>query len=264
MSLKKWWFIATAIVIGFMPAAGFSEKPNGPPPECMAEAFRLPSSATERQLAGDEIALAALKHAKAAQLRREYLHDGNLKKLYTALNAAGEAISLDASQPEYWVTLGNIHTELSRFNILRSNEYAQDSFRQALDLAPGDASIMILMAVNLAKTGQYEEALEYFEKGVKTDILMLNADIARWMNVCYLADAHTKRGAIFYEDIQNRHLDYYYLNLYQAVLYRAHFDYDSARRELTRLLEHADACQATKEAARRLLAELGDKEGMTR
>lgn len=267
MSWKKWWLIATVCVLGTMPAAGFSEQLNGNSPAGqfpagVANALLLPLDEEEWQVAGNKTALAALRHAKAAGLRRAYLRSGDMKKLYTALNTAGEAIKLDPDQAQYWVTLGSIHSELARFNILRSNEYAQDSFRQALDLAPDDAATMILLAVTLAKTGEYEEALTYFEKAVETNLLMLSADIARWMNVCYLADAHTKRGAIFYEDIQTRYPEYYYLNLYQAVLYRAHFDYDSARRELKQLLERADVDQTTKEAAQKLLAEL-DAEGGT-
>jgi len=265
MSWKKWWVIATFFVLGTLPSAGFSEEPNGSSPAGrfpadVAGTLLLPLDQEEWQVAGNKAALAALRHAKAARLRRAYLQSGDIKQLYTALNTVGEAIRLDPDSPRYWVTLGNIHTELARFNIFRANEYAQDSFRQALDLAPGDAATMVLLAVNLAKTGHYEEALGYFEKAVETNILMLSANIARWMNVCYLADAHTRRGTIFYENIQNSHPEYYYLNLYQAVLYRAHFDYDSARRELTQLLERADADQTIKETARSLLAEL-DQEG---
>ncbi|MDO9516404.1 MAG: tetratricopeptide repeat protein [Syntrophales bacterium] len=267
MSWKKWWLVVIAFTLGTMPSAGSSEELNNRPtvgqfPAEVASTLLLPLDQKEWQVAGDKAALAALRHAKAAELRREYLQGGDMKKLYTALNTVGEAIKLDPDRSQYWVTLGNIHSELARFNILRSNEYAQDSFRQALDLAPDDATIMVLLAVNLARTGEYEEALDYFEKAVRTNILMLSADIARWMNVCYLADAHTKRGAIFYEDIQSAHPEYYYLNLYQAVLYKAHFDYDSARRELTQLLERGDADQTTKETAQKLLAEL-DAEGGT-
>jgi len=265
VSWKNWWLAATLFVLAAVPVTGLTEEPGGTPqPAEITETFFLPLGEAERQVARDAHALAALRHAKAAELQRAYLRDGDIKKLYTALNTAGEAIKLDSSQPRYWVTLGSIHTELSRFNILRANEYAQDSFRQALELDPGDAPTMVLLAVSLARTGEYEEALAFFERAVKTDILMLSADIARWMNFCYLADAHTKRGTIFYEDIQNAHPEYSYLNLYQAVLYRAHFDYESARRELTQLLGRGDADQTAKEAARRLLAELDEKGGTNR
>ena len=265
MSLKKWCLIAFAFVLGAMSSAGFSEEPKGRSaveqfPAEVADTLLLPLDKEEWQVTGDKEALAALRHAKAVRLKREYLQDGDMKKLYTALNTVGKAIKLDSDKSQYWVTLGSIHSELARFNILRANEYAQDAFRQALELDPDDAPTMVLLAVNLAKTGEYEEALKYFEKAVKTNILMLTADIARWMNVCYLVDAHTKRGAIFYEDIQTRYPEYYYLNLYQAVLYKAHFDYDSARRELTQLLERKDTDQTTRETASRLLAEL-DAEG---
>jgi len=266
MSWKKWWLIAIAFTLGAMPSAGSSKEMNGRSsagqfPADVAGTLLLPLDEAEWQVAGDKGALAALRHAKAVGLKRAYLQGGDMKKLYTALNTVGEAIKLDPDRSQYWVTLGSIHSELARFNILRSNEYAQDSFRQALDLAPDDATIMVLLAVNLARTGEYEEALAFFEKAVKINILMLSADIAQWMNVCYLADAHTQRGAIFYENIQNSHPEYYYLNLYQAVLYKAHFDYDSARRELTQLLERDDADQTTKETARRLLGELDAERG---
>lgn len=265
MSWEKWCLIAFAFVLGTMPAAGSAEKLKDrssvqQPPAEVADTFLLPLSEAEKQLAGDANALAALKHTKAAGLKREYLQGGDMKKLYTALNTVGEAIKLDSDKPQYWVTLGSIHSELARFNILRANEYAQDAFRQALELDPDDAPTMVLLAVGLARTGEYEEALKYFEKAVKTNILMLTADIARWMNVCYLVDAHTKRGAVFYENIQNNHPEYYYLNLYQAVLYQAHFDYDSARQELTELLERDDVDREIKETARKLLGEM-DKEG---
>ncbi|MDO9559624.1 MAG: hypothetical protein Q7I89_08030 [Syntrophales bacterium] len=255
-----------AFVLVIMPAIGFSEELKirssvQMSPAKVADTFLLPLSEAEKQLTGNAKALAALKQANAVKLKNEYLQDGDVKKLYTALNIVGEAIKLDSGRYQYWVTLGSIHSELARFNIPRSNEYAQVSFRQALDLAPNDAPIMILLAVNLAKTGEYEEALDYFEKAVTTNILMLSANVARWMNICYLADAHTERGVIFYKNIQKNHPEYYYLNLYQAVLYNAHFDYDSARRELMQLLKRDDADRKTKEIAQKLLREMEKKGG---
>lgn len=267
MSWKKWRLIALAFVLGIMPVAGSSEEFKGrssvqQPPAEISEAFLLPPSEAEKQVAGDAHALAALRHAKAVELKREYMQSGDMKKLYTALNTVGEAIKLDPDRSQYWVTLGNIHSELARFNILRANEYARDAFRQALELDPDDAPTMVLLGVNLAGTGEYEEALNYFEKAVKTNILMLTADIAQWMNACYLVDAHTKRGTVFYENIQNSHPEYYYLNLYQAVLYKAHFDYDSARQELTELLERDDVDRKIKEIAQKLLDEMDAEGGM--
>jgi len=243
------------------PSGAFSDGlPVRQPPAGAGHVFTVPLDRAEQELAGDPSARASLRHAKAVKLRFEYLRTGDLKKLYRALNTCGEAIGLDASQSRYWVTLGNIHTEMARFNIFRAQEYARDSFRQALDLDPENAAVMVLLAVNLAKTGRYEEALTYFEKAVETDILTLSADIVRWMNVCYLVDGHTQRGVFFYQTVQNIYPHYYYLSYYQAILSRAHFDYDSARRKLTELLGRRDLDEETRDAAHRLRAEL-DGEG---
>lgn len=258
--------MAIAFIIGMVPAYAFPQEVKGRQPVQRATAqaraaFHLPPGEAEKHLAGNAQALASIKHAKAVAMKREYMKSGDIGKLYTALNTAGEAIGLDPNVSRYWVTLGILHSEVARFNIFRSHEYAQESFRQALDLAPGDAAVRVLLAVNLAKTGEYEEALDHFENAVKKDILMLSGDIARWMNVCYLVDAHTKRGTIFYDNIQKIHPQYYFLNLFKAILYKAHFDYKSARTELTDLLGRGGIDGKTKEAARKLLGEIEREEG---
>ncbi|HAJ27948.1 MAG TPA: hypothetical protein DCG53_12030 [Syntrophus sp. (in: bacteria)] len=265
---KQVRIIAIVFVLGLLPASAFPEGPEASPavrpfPAEVADTLKIPPGEAEKRLAGNTAALADMKNNQAGKLYREYRQDGDMKKLYTALNTAGQAIKLDSGRYRYWVTLGNIHSELARLNIFRANEYAEESFRQAMELAPGDASVMVLLAVNLAGTGDYEEALEYFEKAAKTDVLILSADISQWMNACYLADAQTSRGIIFYEDIQKSHPRYYFLNLYKAVLYKAHFDNDKAIRELTQLLKRDDADGATKEAARKLLGEINRKGGRT-
>lgn len=244
-----------------LPGLGFAAEQGKPLfPVKVAENWRLPLSAAENNLKNDRQALAALRHQQAMELKREYFQDGSMKKLYTALNTVGEAIALDPEHAQFWVTLGALHSELSKFNLFRSNEYAQEAFRQAIELDPDDAPTMVLLALNLAKTGDYEEALDFFEKAVAANILMLNADIAQWMNVCYLVDGHTKRGIIFYENIQKSHPQYTYLNLYQAVLYQAHFDFASARRELEPLVVGDDAEPQLRETARQLLDEINAAE----
>lgn len=265
MFWKKMWLLALMFTLATVTVAGYSGassdgSPTRQSPAGSTSMFAVPLDTAEKQLAGDSSARASLRHAKAAALKREYLRTGDLKKLYMSLNTCGEAIQLDASQSRYWVTLGDIHTEMARFNIFRANEYARDSYRQALDLDPENAAVMVLLAVNLARTGRYEDALTYFERAVETDILVLSADIVRWMNVCYLLDGHTQRGIFFYERVQTIYYHYYYLSYYQAILYRAHFDFNSARRKLTGLLERRDVDGKTRDAARRLRAEL-DREG---
>lgn len=266
MFWMRLWIASIVFILGMMPSTVFSEVLKNSyegqqfPAEA-ADAFNLQPGEAEKQLAGNPKALASLRHARATTLKREYEKTGDIKKLYTALNAAGEAIKLDPNISQYWVTLGTVHSELARFNIFRSDEYAHDAFRQALELAPTDASVMVLLAVNLAKTGECEEALEYFEKAVKTNILLLSTDIAQWMNVCYLTDAQTNRGVVFYYNIQKQHPRYYYIGLYRSVLYKAHFDYKSARSELTHILNHKDIDGATKNMARRLLEDINREEG---
>ncbi len=201
---------------------------------------------------------ASFKYRDAVSLKSEYYQEGSLETLFTALDTIGDAIRLDLTNPQYWITLGDIYTELTRFNLFRSHEYAETSFRQALALTPDDASIMILLAVRLAKTDECEEALQYFEKAVMEDILLLSVNIIQWMNACYLTDAHTKRGTIFFENVQKNYPEYYYLNFFQAVLYNAHFDHDSARRELQEILDRDASDEAVKKAAQKLLSEVNE------
>lgn len=256
---RKIVLLLTILVFGlvFLSGAGFCDEPETSLfPANLAADLRLPLTEAEKNLAEDPKALAVLRHEQAVKLEREYFQDGSMKKLYTALNAAGEAIELDPEHAQFWVTLGSLHSELSKLNLFRSNEYAQEAFRQAIELDPDDAPTMVLLAVNLAKTGDYEEALDFFEKAVAANILLLNADIAQWMNVCYLADGHTRRGTIFYENIQKSHPQYTYLNLYQAVLYKAHFDFASARRELEPLMTGDDGEPQLRDTVRQLLDEI--------
>jgi len=209
---------------------------------------------------GDKEALAHAYHQKAVALLNKYYKDGDLKDLYTALNCTGEAIMLNPDKAIYWATLGDTHTEMSRFKIFGAQANAIHSYKQALKLDPDDAPVMMLLGVQLAKLAEYKEALDYFEKGLEKAPHLMSSNIAQWMNVCYLGGAQTKRGTIFYEDFMKANPEYYYLRIYKVILYESHFDYGSAELELNKVIADSKADRDTKKFASSMLKNIQNKE----
>ncbi len=121
--------------------------------------FLKDSQELSKSLPGGREQLAFLYHQEAMKLLGEFEQEGDPEKLKWALNAAGSAIRLDDQQPEYWTNLGLIHTQNSALHILRSAEYAEDAFVQALNLDPEDPTVMVLLADRLYERGAYPQAL---------------------------------------------------------------------------------------------------------
>jgi tetratricopeptide (TPR) repeat protein len=210
----------------------------------------------EERFAGEKDALAEFKHEAAVGLLDEYRRTGSMDRLYSALNSAGEAIKLHSEKAGYWITLGDIHSEMSKFNILGSHEYSIESYEQALELDPDNAAAMVLLGIKLAEDGEYREALDNLERAVEREILVLSPNVLKWMNVCYLNGAQTKRGTIFFDGILKDNPGYFYLHLNKAILYRAHFDYKSARIEIVEILNDSRADEKMQEQAIKFLSEL--------
>jgi len=183
---------------------------------------------------------ALLYNQKARELLSDYRRTKSLKSLYTALNYAGEAVYLAPETANYWVTLGDIHSELAKNGLLRANEQAILSYEQAIELAPEDTSTMIILGVKLARMGLYNNASELFETAVKKNPYLLNYNVLQWMNLCYIAGAETKRGTIFYTALLNTDPDLYFLHVFNAILYASHLDKVSAEKELNKVLSNTN------------------------
>ncbi|MFC1644036.1 hypothetical protein ACFL5C_01770, partial [Candidatus Omnitrophota bacterium] len=160
----------------------------------------------------------------------------------------------------YWATLGDIHSEMAKFKIFGANANAIASYKQALELAPTDTPVMIILGVKLAQITEYKEALDYFEKAVEKDPYLLTSNIAQWMNLCYLAGGQTKRGTVFYSKFLKANPEYYHLPVYRAILYEAHFDYSSAAKELYEVVGDDKTDPDTKKFASSLLKNIQNKE----
>ncbi len=219
------------------------------------EKIEIPADAS-----GDSKFAAYLMHKQAYELLKEYKTSGDLDKLYTALNLAGEALVLNPEESRYWVTLGDAHSEMAKFNIFRAGEWAEQAYQEAIALNPEDTTTMVLLGVSLAKSGDYKEALQYLEPALTDDIYLMTYAIGQWLNLCYLAGSQTKRGTIYYEEFLNANPEFYYLRLYKALLYKAHFDYVNAEKELKILLAEKRADSKTKEFASNILEDLKTEE----
>lgn len=195
-----------------------------------------------QSLPGGREQLAFLYHQEAVKLLGEFEQEGDPEKLKWALNAAGSAIRLDDQQPEYWTNLGLIHTQNSALHILRSAEYAEDAFVQALNLDPEDPTVMVLLADRLHERGAYPQALFLFETAVLNDPTLLPGVIKN-MTEAYLIAPLTERGAEFFYDLQFRRLVKWdemffspYILWYRAILLNAMSNHDEAESALNMLL----------------------------
>lgn len=225
-------------------------------PAQLDAALRISLGEQEKEYADQPDILAALKHDKAKELLETYVKQRDIKSLYTALNLAGDAIKLDWKQSGFWVTLGNIHSELAGFNILGSYEYAMESYRQALELDPGNGQALIRLGINQACANEFPSALDYFERAVRSNILYLSSDILQWMHISYLNGSQTKRGTLFFEELLAKHPGYFHLHLSKALLHKAHFDFQRAQKEIQELLNSDLADQYIRKKAKDLLLKL--------
>ena len=241
--------VSTCLLIAYQAEAGEVGKRD------FTEKIEIPANAS-----GDSKFEAYLTHKRAYKLLKEYQASGDLDKLYIALNLAGEALVLDPGESRYWVTLGDIHSEMTKFNIFRAGEWAEQAYQEALVLNPEDTTTMVLLGISLAKSGDYKEALQYLEPALTDDTYLMTYAIGQWLNLCYLAGSQTKRGTIYYEEFLNVNPEFYYLRLYKAFLYKAHFDYVNVEKELKIILADKEADSKTKEFASNLLKDLKTEE----
>ncbi|MBD3379574.1 MAG: hypothetical protein GF408_03825 [Candidatus Omnitrophica bacterium] len=171
-------------------------------------------------------------HQKGLALLDRYRKTGSLKDLYTALNSAGEAVSLAPEDASYWVTLGDLHSEMAKYGLFRADERALRSYEEALKLAPENSYAMVMAGIKLARMGVYDTSLDYFERALSTDPSLVSNNILQWMTLGYIYGHRTLRGTLFYEGLLKEHPEFYFIRVYKALLYAAHFDKPSALREL--------------------------------
>jgi tetratricopeptide (TPR) repeat protein len=203
---------------------------------------------------------ADMYHRKARGLLKAYQKDGALDKLYTSLNAEGEAIALAPEKAAYWSSLGDIHAEMAKLDLPGAESNVIESYKQALALDPGDAATMVLLGVALARTSEYKAALDYFEKAVEKAPYLMSYDLVQWMNLCYLAGGQTRRGTLFYDRFLQANPEFYPLRVYAAILYDAHFDYSNASKELFEVIGDKRIDAGTKQFAKNLIKEIQKKE----
>ena len=207
------------------------------------ERFLNESAEFIKNLPGGREQLAFMYHQESIDLVQRFTTTGDPQNLRRALNAAGNAIRLDDQQAEYWINLGLIHTQNSSLHILRSAEYAEDAFVEALSLNPEDPTVMTLLAERLFERGAYEEALFFFETAIVLEPTLIPSVMPKMMQA-YLIAPLTLRGTQFFYDLRFMRLSsseelfvspsiFYY----SAILHRAMGDYDQALSDLRYLSE---------------------------
>ena len=207
------------------------------------ERFLNESAEFIENLPGGREQLAFMYHQESIDLVQQFTITGDPQNLRRALDAAGNAIRLDNQQAEYWINLGLIHTQNSSLHILRSAEYAEDAFVEALSLNPEDPTVMTLLAERLFERGAYEEALFFFETAIVLEPTLIPSVMPKMVQA-YLIAPFTLRGAQFLYDLRFMRLSspeelfvspsiFYY----SAILHRAMGDYDQALSDLRYLTE---------------------------
>lgn len=224
------------------------------------------SSSLIESLPGGRSQLAFNYHQTAVDALEQFELSGNAEYLKAALDAAGAAIRLDGSQAGYWVNLGLIHTQNSSLHLLRSAEYAEEAFVQALEIRPDDPTVMVLLAERLLERGAYEEALFFFETAVLQESTLLSSALPK-MTEAYLLAPLTLRGTEFLWNLRFKRLPSTeelfvspHILWYSAILYIAMGDYQSARGDLRYLFEDKAVKKyvtpALHESAKQLLAKI--------
>jgi len=202
------------------------------------ERFLNESAEFIENLPGGREQLAFIYHMESIELVQQFTTTGDPQNLRRALDAAGNAIRLDDQQAEYWINLGLIHTQNSSLHILRSAEYAEDAFVEALSLDPEDPTVMTLLAERLFERGAYEEALFFFETAIVLEPTLIPSVMPKMVQA-YLIAPLTLRGTQFLYDLRFMRLSsseelfvspaiFYY----SAILHRAMGDYDLAFADL--------------------------------
>ena len=207
------------------------------------ERFLNESAEFIENLPGGREQLAFMYHQESIDLVQQFTITGDPQNLRRALDAAGNAIRLDNQQAEYWINLGLIHTQNSSLHILRSAEYAEDAFVEALSLNPEDPTVMTLLAERLFERGAYEEALFFFETAIVLEPTLIPSVMPKMVQA-YLIAPFTLRGAQFLYDLRFMRLsspEELFVNpsifYYSAILHRAMGDYDQALSDLRYLTE---------------------------
>ena len=207
------------------------------------ERFLNESAEFIENLPGGREQLAFMYHQESIDLVQQFTTTGDPQNLRLALDAAGNAIRLDDQQAEYWTNLGLIHTQNSSLHILRSAEYAEDAFVEALSLNPEDPTVMTLLAERLFERGAYEEALFFYETAIVLEPTLIPSVMPKMVQA-YLIAPFTLRGVQFLYDLRFMRLSsseelfvspsiFYY----SAILHRAMGDYDQALSDLRYLRE---------------------------
>jgi len=193
-------------------------------------------------------------HQRVLEQLQSYRTRGQIQNLYLALNLCGHALRLNDQVPTCWTTLGDIHSEMARFQVLRADEYAMDAYRQALALDPEDATTHLQLGIKLAGTGAYKQALDHFESAVSRQPVLLNKSTLEWLSLCYLEGAQTLRGIQFTDTLLKSDPERADIRYVRILLHLAHFDRVGAEHELKLLLATPGLPDELAQRARNLIA----------
>jgi len=139
-----------------------------------------------QQMASSESQRRAKAHTELGAL---YLQQG---RHAVALEEAKIALSADSSYAPAFDLLGLTHLDLREYSI------AEQNFRRALSLAPGDPDINQSYGWFLCQTGNEQESIAYFQRAVKNPLYTMPAKSYLSAGICSLRLKDDKAAEFFF------------------------------------------------------------------
>ena len=208
----------------------------------------------------DAATIADQYHRKAINLLKRYKNSPSIKLILVAIYCEKEALLLFPKKANYWLLLGDLYTQMARLKITNAQKMSIDSYRKALKYSPNDVTIKMLLGLCLAETGKYAKALDLFENALLKAPFLMTDKVADWMNICYFLGEQQKRGANFYKKFLQKNPEYYYLQIFEALLFQAISDYDNAQKKLKTLISDKKIDKNTRSFASQLLKTFNEKD----
>jgi type IV pilus assembly protein PilF len=198
----------------------------------------------------------AQKRAKVhTELGSLYLQNG---RYGVALDEARTAIAADSGYAPSYNLLGLIHMEL------KENSAAEENFRKALDMAPGDPEINNNFGLFLCQTNREKQAVDYFQAAIRNPLYTTPAKPLTNLALCYLRMKDDRQA----EDFFSRALKSDNRNV-QALFWLGDIQfrqgrYNEARLSLAELHRIMDPNSQSLWLALRVERKLGDREAEAR
>jgi type IV pilus assembly protein PilF len=214
------------------------------------------SGVSEEAVSQQAATNAAQNRAKVhTDLGSAYLEKGVLS---IAQEEARIAVTADPTYAPAYGLMGLVYMALSE------NAAAEDNFRKALSLAPGDPEISNNYGIFLCQTDREKQSIEYFQVALRNRLYKTPVKPLTAMGICYLKmkDDQQAEGYLF-RAVQLDHGNLRALYWLSDIYYR-HGRYDEARMSLADLNKVSEPTSMSLWLALRVERKLGDREAEAR